>query len=665
MSTDGKEHDAPVLSPTTPAPEAKAVRPEHPEIPGSTAPHTARLIDRIENGVNLIAILILGLMPILEIVMRVFFRSGIQDSIIFVRNSVVLVGYLGGMLAAREKQHLSVAAASFLQRGHTRTALETVSFVMAVLFTTAFSVTALEWWLTAFGRLDLVWFVPVRFFAGLVPISFAIMTIRFWRSIPRVAYARILAAVAFVLGLLLSIGSITNVAYSFVAEIPQFIFGLETFWYGFMNIVFFPLIILLVASAFVGTPLFVVITGVAYLLFGRNVGILAVIPNEGYAMLISSSIPAIPMFTFVGYVLSESKAGERLFRLFKAVLGWMPGGMVVASILVSVFFATFTGASGVVILALGGLLYTILHVKGHHTERFTVGLLTGVGDLGLLFAPSLVLILYATAAQVSVIDMFLAGLVPGVVTVAVFCIVGVVVSMRHREERYAFDIREALAALGGSIWEVLLPVIIVVGYFTGLTTLIETGAVALLYVVIVEVFILRELTLHDLLRAGTKSAMIMGGVLVILAGARALSYYIVDSRLPFILIEWVEANIGSRLVFLLLLNLALLVTGMFMDIFSAVTVVVPLIIPLGPIFGVDPVHLGVIFVANMALGFITPPVGLELFLASYRFGKPLPLIYRYIIPFFLLQLGAVLVITYVPWFSTALVELLGPLLTPS
>jgi tripartite ATP-independent transporter DctM subunit len=332
----------------------------------------------------------------------------------------------------------------------------------------------------------------------------------------------------------------------------------------------------------------------------------------------------------------------------------MPGGMVVASILVSVFFATFTGASGVVILALGGLLYIILHKKGNQSERFTVGLLTGVGDLGLLFPPSLVLILYGTTAQVSVLDMFLGGLLPGTLTVLVFCIVGIVVSIRRGEHRHPFVVKDALAALGESVWEILLPVIIVVGYFTGLTTLVETGAVAVLYVVIVEMFIRRELSFADLVRAGVKSAIIMGGVLVILAGARALSYYIIDSRVPFLLIEWVQAHISSKLVFLLLLNLALLITGMFMDIFSAVLVVVPLIIPLGEVFGIHPVHLGVIFVANMALGFITPPVGLELFLASYRFGQPLAKVYRYVIPFFLLQLGAVLLITYVPWFSTVL-----------
>ncbi len=609
---------------------------------------------RFENGVNLIALLFLGILPIAEIVIRTVFRAGIKDATLYVQQFVLLVGFLGGMLAARENAHLSVAAGSLLKSERARDFVETVSHTLAVTFTTAFAVSALEWWITAFGAGTLIGFVPVRIFAAVVPLSFAVMAVRFALTAPKRAATTAALVAGFVFGLLLAIGSAINLVYTLVLDIPEFIFALEGFWFGFLSVVAVPLLIVLIVSAFFGTPLFVILTGVAYLLFAKNVGILAVVPNEGYAMLTSNTIPAIPMFTFVGYVLSESKAGTRLFRLFRAALGWIPGGMIIASILVSVFFATFTGASGVVILALGGLLYVILHQRGKQSESFTIGLLTGVGDLGLLFPPSLVLILYGTTAQVSVLDMFLGGLLPGLMTVLVFCIVGVVVSLRRGEERTRFELLEAWRALRESAWEILLPVIIITGYFTGLTTLVETGAVAVLYVVIVEVFVHRELDWSDLMRAGVKSAVIMGGVLLILAGARALSYYIVDSRLPFVLIDWVQANIGSRLVFLLLLNVALLIAGLFMDIFSALVVIVPLILPLGEVFGIHPVHLGVIFVSNMALGFITPPVGLELFLASYRFGKPLSKIYRYVFPFFLLQLVAVLIITYVPWFSTGL-----------
>lgn len=621
-------------------------------------PSRKTLLHRIENTINLIALLLLGGMPVAEIIARLFFRAGIVDATEFVQQFVLMVGFFGGMIAAREKQHLSVATATLIKSPKAKVVVESISSTLAVMFTTAFFVASVEWWLTAFGGTNFIWFVPLRAFAIIVPFAFLVMTVRFYYNAPHGVAPRVAAGVGIAIGLVLSIGSVTNVAYITMTEIPELIFSLETFWYGMMNAVAIPLLIVLIVSAFLGTPLFVVLTGAAFLLFGKNVGILAVIPNEGYAMLTSNTIPAIPMFTFVGYVLSESKAGTRLFKLFRGVFGWMPGGMVVASILVSVFFATFTGASGVVILALGGLLYVILHKRGNQSEAFTVGLLTGVGDLGLLFVPSLVLILYATSAQVSVIDMFLGGFLPGALTVLVFCAVGIVVSIRRKEERYPFHWKDAWEGLKGSIWEVMLPVVIIAGYFTGTTTLIETGAVAVLYVIVVEVLILRELTFQDLLRAGVKSAIIMGGVLIILAGAKALSYYIVDSRLPFLLIDWVETNISSKFVFLLLLNVTLLVTGCFMDIFSALVVVVPLILPLGQVFGIHPVHLGVVFVANMALGFITPPVGLELFLASYRFGHPLTRIYKYVLPFFLLQLGAVLLITYVPWFSTALIGLI-------
>jgi tripartite ATP-independent transporter DctM subunit len=619
------------------------------------APRSDTVFRRIENWVNLFALLLLGGMPVAEIITRLFFRAGIVDATEFIQQFVLMVGLLGAMLAARERQHLTMSTATHMREGKLRYTVEVVVATLSVVFTTAFTISAVEWWLTAFGDGIIIGFINIRVFAAIVPIAFLVITVRFILNSPKGLASRISAAAGVVLGILLAIGSLTNLAYSLMVDIPDIVFNLESFWYGFVGIVAYPLLVILLVSVFLGTPLFVVLTGAAYLLFARNVGILSVIPDEGFQMLTSDLIPAIPMFTFVGYVLSESKAGTRLFRLFRAILGWMPGGIVVASIVVSVFFATFTGASGVVILALGGLLYTILHVRGKQTKAFTVGLLTGVGDIGLLFPPSLVLILYGVTAQVSVLDMFLGGLLPGVLTVLVFCAIAIIVSVRRGEARYKFELKEAVGALGGSIWEIMLPVIIIAGYFTGTTTLIEAGAVSVVYVVVVEVLILKELKFSDLVTAGVKSAIIMGGVLIILAGASGVKYYVVDSGLPFLLIDWVEAHIQSRLVFLLLLNLALLVTGCLMDVFSALVVVVPLIIPLGAVFGLHPVHLGIIFVSNMALGFMTPPVGLELFLASYRFGQPLTKIYRYVLPFFFLQLTAVLLVTYVPWFSTALI----------
>ena len=615
-----------------------------------------RIIHQIENGLNIATLVLLAGLPVVEIIARSVFRAGIPHALAYIRHLVLLTGYIGGMLAARQRQHLAIATTGLIRGERTLALAQAIAGFFAVTMATGLTVAALEWSLTAFGPDVLVGALPAQPIAYVVPFAFFIMTLRFYIRLPS-TIAKIAGAVGVLFGLFMSGGSFINLTYILAENIPEFIFPLETFWFSAIRAVAIPMVILLILAAGVGTPLFVVLGGIAFLLFARAGGVMAVVPNEGYTMLTSNTVPAIPLFTFVGYILSESKAGERLFKLFRELFGWLPGGMVIAAILVSVFFASFTGASGVVILALGALLYVILYKRGTHTEGFTVGLLTGVGDLGLLFPPSLVIILYGTAAQVNILQMFLGGILPGLLTVAAFCAVGVIISRRRGEQTRAFRPRAALHALGGSFWEVLLPVVILVAYFSGLTTLVETGALAVVYVIVVEVAIHRELSWRDFARATLKSATIMGGVLVILGAARGISFYIVDSRAPFVLTEWVQTHIDSRVLFLLLLNLALLIAGSIMDIFSAILIIVPLILPLGEAFGIHPVHLGVIFIANMALGFITPPVGLELFLASYRFGKPLTTIYRYVLPFFLLQLAMVLVITYVPWLSTVLIPL--------
>ncbi|MFP4484357.1 MAG: TRAP transporter large permease subunit [Spirochaetaceae bacterium] len=631
------------------APDAELFREEagHPVV---------RAIHHLENGLNIATLVLLAGLPVVEIVARSLLRAGIPHALAYTRHLVLLAGYIGGMLAARQRQHLAIATTGLIQGDRAYALAEAVAGFLAVTMSTGLTIASLEWALTAFGPNVLIGALPAQPIAYVVPFSFLVMTVRFYLRL-RPGVPRIAGAVGILFGLFMSGGSFINLTYILAPTIPEFVFPLETFWFSAIQAIAIPMVAVLILAAGLGTPLFVVLGGIAFLLFARAGGVMAVVPNEGYTMLTSNTVPAIPLFTFVGYILSESNAGQRLFKLFRELFGWLPGGMVIAAILVSVFFASFTGASGVVILALGALLYVILHERGTHTEGFTVGLLTGVGDLGLLFPPSLVIILYGTAAQVNILEMFLGGILPGLVTVAAFCTVGVIVSRRRGEHTHPFRPRAALHALRGSFWEVLLPVVILVAYFSGLTTLVETGAFAVVYVVVVEVAIHRELTWQDFARATLKSATIMGGVLVILGAARGISFYIVDSRAPFLLAEWVQTHIDSRVLFLLLLNIALLFAGAIMDIFSAILIIVPLILPLGEVFGIHPVHLGVIFIANMALGFITPPVGLELFLSSYRFGKPLTTIYRYVLPFFVLQLAMVLVITYVPWLSTVLLPL--------
>jgi len=376
-------------------------------------------------------------------------------------------------------------------------------------------------------------------------------------------------------------------------------------------------------------------------------------------MLISETIPVIPLFTFAGFILSESRAGERLVALFRGLFGWIPGGQIIAAVLVSTFFTTFTGASGVTILALGGVLYVVLHKEGPFEDDFTSGFLTASGSVGFLFPPSLPIILYAVVARISIVDMFVGGFIPGIIVMVAMMLIGIVVAKRKKVEPVPFSGGEILRGLRSSIWELLLPLLIIFLYFSGITSLIETASFAVIYIFVVEVFFQREVELRQLPAIALKAMPIIGGVLIILAVSRGLSYYFIDADVPYLLTEWISAHIESKILFLILLNIALIITGCFMDIFSAIMVVAPLIIPIGELFGIHPVHLGIIFLANLELGFMTPPVGLNLFLASYRFDKPLTRIYRNVVPFFLLQLVALLVITYVPAFTTFLLGLVN------
>jgi tripartite ATP-independent transporter DctM subunit len=390
-------------------------------------------------------------------------------------------------------------------------------------------------------------------------------------------------------------------------------------------------------------------------MFSRDWGSLEVIPNEAYNLLTGSSVPAIPLFTLTGFILSESKAGERLVRLFRSILGGLPGGMAIMAVVVSAFFTTFTGASGVTILAMGGLLSFMLHESGEYKEGFIKGLLTSSGSIGLLFPPSLPIIMYAVMAQISVKDMFLGGLIPGGILVLSLSIMGVIASF-HKKRSSTFNPSDILPALKDGAGELFLPVLILSGYFGGFFTLVETGAVSVVYSLLLEGMFHKDINRSDLSRIMKKSLPIIGGILMILAVSKGLSYYLVDAEIPQSLSVFVQNKITSPIVFLIILNLILLATGCLMDIYSAILVVGPLVIPMGELFGIHPVQLGIIFLANLQLGYLTPPVGMNLFLASYRFETPLVEIYKKVVPFLMVLLIMVLLITYVPWFSLAFIR---------
>ena len=376
-------------------------------------------------------------------------------------------------------------------------------------------------------------------------------------------------------------------------------------------------------------------------------------PNEAYNLLSGNMIPAIPLFTVTGYLLSECSSGKRLVRFFQAFLGSMPGGLAVVAVVACAYFTTFTGASGVTILALGGLLASVLVDSKQYGKDFSRGLITSSGSVGLLFPPALPIIMYGVTAQISILDMFLGGLLPGILLVLALSGMGVFRALRNKGERVSFNFREFISATKGAAGDLFLPVVLLASYFTGLTNIVETAALSVVYVLVL-ILVTGELNLELISRVLRRGVPVIGGILVILAMAKGLSYYIVDAQVPMMLTEFFRNHVSSRFVFLILLNLALLLTGTLMDIYSAILVIAPLIVPLGELYGVHPVQLGVIFLANLQLGYLTPPVGMNLFLASYTFEEPMPRIYRQVWPFLVVLLVAVLLITYVPWFSLAL-----------
>ena len=415
------------------------------------------------------------------------------------------------------------------------------------------------------------------------------------------------------------------------------------------------MILLLLIMALLGAPLFTIIAASALYGYYTEEVDLSVLAIEFFRLAEMPILLAIPLFTFAGYLLSESKAADRLVNLTRALLGWMPGGLALVSLAACALFTAFTGASGVTIIALGALLYPALRQAGYG-ENFGLGLVTTSGSLGLLFAPSLPLILYAIVAQqlslgtpLSVDQMFLAGILPGLL---MLMMLGAWVLWTSRDHALTpFDWRTTGQALWAARWEVPLPIIVLGGIYSGFFAISEAAAVTALYVLIVEVGIYREISLRELPQVMRKSMVLVGAILMILGVSLASTNYMIDAEIPTRLFETIREHVDDKLTFLILLNVFLLILGTMLDIFSALVIMVPLLLPIAIGYGIDPIHLGIIFLANMQIGYFTPPVGMNLFIASFRFKKSVMQLYTATWPFFLILLAAVLIITYVPALS--------------
>ena len=412
--------------------------------------------------------------------------------------------------------------------------------------------------------------------------------------------------------------------------------------------------LLLVLLAILGAPLFAVIATSAMLGFVREDTDLMNMALEVQSIADLPFLAAIPLFTFAGYLLSESNAPKRLVRMTGAMLGWMPGGLAIVSLAACAFFTAFTGASGVTIIALGAILYPALKMDGY-PEKFNLGLVTSAGSLGLLFAPSLPLILYGVIAEVPIDSLFLAGILPGLVMLVMLSGYSLWVNRANRKPLRSFSWSEVGGALRESIWEIPLPFVVLGGIYSGFFAVSEAAAVTALYVIIVEVLILREIPFAALPKIIRSSMMLVGGILVILGVSLASTNYMISAGIPQMLLEMVSGFVSSPVSFLLLLLLFLLVLGAILDIFSAIVLVVPLILPIAAQYGIHEVHLGIVFLAAMQLGYLTPPVGLNLFIASYRFEKPIMHVYSATFPFLIILMLSVIMITFWPSLSLWLV----------
>ena len=408
------------------------------------------------------------------------------------------------------------------------------------------------------------------------------------------------------------------------------------------------LIILLVLLTILGLPIFAGIMGAAMLgLYSSEVHFSA-IAIEIFRLANAPVLLAIPLFTFAGYLLSEGGTSARMIRFSRSLFGWIPGGLGVVALVSCAFFTAITGATGITIIALGGLLLPAL-VSEKYGENFSLGLMTTSGSLGLHFPPSLPIILFGFVSGVSIEKLFIAGILPGIAMVGILCIFSVFMGVRWKLERPAFSFREFLSALRAVLWELPIPLLIIAGIYSGFSTATEAAALTVVYVLFIKIIVFKELSLKkDIPRIMQESMKMVGGIMIVLGAALGFTNYLVDAFVPMKILGVLEGYIHSKIAFLLVLNVFLIIVGCMMDIFSAILVVVPLILPRALKFGIDPVHLGIIFLANLGIGYNTPPVGLNLFIASSRFDKPIMQLYRATLPFLLLLLLTLLLITYWP-----------------
>lgn len=600
--------------------------------PDNTGPATPLAI--FEDSFSILALSLMTALPVIEMVSRLFRWSGIPGSAVIVQQLTLWIGMLGGMLAARSGRLLGLSSSSFLPESWIAPAKIFWSAALAAVCT---CLAYASWVFVQSERQAGSYLLPglPKWTALAIMLAgFAAIALRAaWNSSDH-WYGRALAA-------------------SGLAIPAVFGFWIPTSAPGILPLSF----TLLALATILGLPIFAVFGGLALLLFWSAGTPVASVPVEMYRLVASPLLPSIPLFTLAGYFMVQGGATKRLLRVFTALFSWIPGGLAIATVAICTVF-TFAG-SGLTILSLGGLLVPML-IKTRYPEKFSIGLLTSSGSLGLLFPTSVPAILYCVYSQTPINRLFTGAILPELVMISVIAFVGIRMGIKSGAVREPFSAREAIAAIWSAKWELALPVIMIVGLFGGFGTLTEAAALTAFCAFFVEVFIYRDLKLsRDYREVFVECATIVGGILIILGVALGFTNYLVDAEVPSRLIDWVQTHVQSKYLFLLLLNIALLFVGALMDIFAAILVVVPLLKPLAAAYAIDPVQMGVIFIANLELGYLHPPVGINLFLSAYRFKKPMGTIIWATLPFLGILAATVLLITYVPWLTTAPLGWLG------
>jgi tripartite ATP-independent transporter DctM subunit len=623
-----------------------------------------------EDSVCIGAVILLTIIPVLDFLMSVTLKIGFPSSTEIVPRLLLIAGLVSAMIATRGKDHLSIGLINYIKNKKILHVLEIITNGFASFISIILAFASLAYIKTALAPPWMMWFedtprsspvvglLPDWVYALFLPLAFFIIAVRFARYIPLEGTLRkIVPFVPFVLGLICSVPVIFKCIWGL--DFPDFAWDITDKYISAANFIKTPAVVFFIILAFGGAPLFIVFAGVAIILFQAEAWEIDTIITDINFTLTKPDFISIPLFTLVGFFLSESNAGERLVKTFRNLFGWFPGGMIIVTVIICAFFTTFTGASGVTILALGGILFAVLSEKGKYPANFSTGLITSSGSIGLLFPPSLPIILVGITIQQNIIHLFEAGVVPGLILTIAMIVFGIIIAIKTKIPVERFSITGALVSLKGSFFEIMLPIILLYGYMGAGLSLVQVSAIALVYIFIIEVFVTGEIKLKEVPRIFDKALPIIGGILAIISLSKGISDYVVYTQAPENFARWLQGAVSSKIVFLLILNLALLLVGCFMDIFSAIVVVLPLIIPLGAVYGIDPLHLGIIFLVNLEAGYLTPPIGLNLFLASYRFKRPFVQICKVVFPFLLIQLAIVLLVTYIPALSTFLPTMLN------